>query len=178
MNKLDKEIKKYVNNYVKQAKKDYWSIISKINNEMYYEAIQMFNSYIDYFYSYETTSYIRHGQSNPGTRNGLNLYRSFTIKKKNKGKTFSLYIKYSGEDMNRYDEREYEYDKNPDNVLDYIFNGIRFPYYNLMEWNYSYHSRYFSSSGTFQQAIDKFDKDFYSIANQKFVKEWHKLGWI
>ena len=120
---------------------------------------------------FETHSYIRHGQSRTGTRNGINLYRGLTVKTANNGKNPRLYIEYSGKDM-----EDYQYD-DADSALEYIINGVRFPYWNRLEWKYNYKSKDFSCFGTLQDAINQFDQDFVNIAEKKFYKLWHKLSW-
>jgi len=123
------------------------------------------------FYSYETTAYIRHGQSRSGTGNGENLYRGQQIRKYGSPTNPKLSINFSGVDM----QDGYEY-HSPGQVLESVMSGIRFPF-REMTWSGSYDGKYFSYSGEPKRAFDLFEHNFYIIAKDIFMGKWREFGW-
>lgn len=174
-NNLDSTLNKYVEEiskfYTNKAMKDF-SVAAKVTiEELYKEAWKMYDSFIDQFYSYQTTSYVRHGSTSPGS-GGINLYRGSEISMQ-AGKNPSLTIEFSGSAM----DGGYKFDSS-DQVLNYVMFGIRFPYFNqTMSWSGQYNGKYFSFSGTPTQAFNAFGTDFYNIAQPIFFREWKKMGW-
>lgn len=150
-------------------------------NELYKEAWKMYDSFIDQYYSYKTQSYIRHGETRPGTCRGINLYRGQQFKIKNKVQSKSIPIKIdkanftleatlntpalitniSGEEMDGY-----RYNTT-DEVLDMVIDGIRgVPQKGWwIPWTGSYNGKYFSvSNATMAKAFEMFDDYFDDMA--------------
>ena len=168
------QLSKIAKEYKKRARKkldsDYRKVINYTNTELYKEVTQMFDTFIDQFYSYPTKQYVRHGQTRAGTRNGLNLYRGQQISKKD-GINPLLIIDFSGEDMQG---ENYTWDAGaPGHVLDLVMHGIRFPIGNGMSWHGMYEGKYFSYYGTTAQAFQEFGRDFKRISSKLFYDEWY-----
>ena len=141
--------------------------------ELYREAGRIYDSFIDYFYSdYETTSYIRHDTSVPGTRNGLNLYRGQDIRLDRSSDYYQLILNFTGKDM----KGGYEY-HTASQVLDYVMQGYRFyksdgnPL-NLV-WRHSYHSSFIKvDDSTIDEAFDVFIDNWDDNYNRLFKQKW------
>jgi len=173
MNKLGKLLKDYVDNQLKDAKKDYNKVINELNNELYKEMIDMYDTFIDQFYSYKTTSYIRHGQTKPGTQTGVSLYRAQNISIGGNYYNPKLIVDFRPSDMNV----SYEWDEAPD-VFNYVMYGIRFPYFNnSSNWIGKYEGKYFSFKGTPMHAFQLFNDTFDEIAEKGFREKWAKTKW-
>lgn len=178
-NKMQILIDKYVNETLQKANGEIISILNEVNNELYDESVKMFDSLIDQFYMYKTTSYIRHGQSRPGTQMGENLYRANNIKK-TYGLNPSLTIKLDGNDM--YGGYKF-HDANA--VFDWVSSGVRFPFYsnnsnisNGYSANHlSYNGKYFSYKGSINSIFKYFDEDFDNISFYLFYRKWKKSIW-
>ena len=140
-------------------------------DEMYDEAVKMYNTFIDQFYAYETTVYIRHGQVRPGTGVGENLYRGQRIRKSGGGFNPKLTIEFSGMNM----QGGYSHNTASE-VLESVMSGIRFPI-REMTWSGEYRGKYFSYSGEPQRAFDIFERNFDSIAEIIFMDKWREFGW-
>lgn len=160
-------IKDFTDNAISQ-----WSkAINYTYKELYDESKKMYDSYIDQYYKYKTKSYIRHGESSPGTMRGINLYRGQQIKF-SPGLIPSLDIRFSGEDM-----EEYQYDF-PDEVLAMVMRGIRgVPSRGWWEtWTGSYTGKWFGFSGTMSNAFNTFDDRFEDMEEYIFFKKLHSIG--
>jgi len=168
-------LRRVANEYKRKMKKEIRKDIIRASvytrNEMYDEATRMYDTFIDQFYSYETTAYIRHGQSRSGTGNGENLYRGQQIRKYGSPTNPKLSINFSGVDM----QDGYEY-HSPGQVLESVMSGIRFPF-REMTWSGSYDGKYFSYSGEPKRAFDLFEHNFYIIAKDIFMGKWREFGW-
>lgn len=164
----------YTKENMKKAKKDFERIIWNINKELKSETSKMYDSLIDQFYSYHTTSYIRHGQTKPGTENGLSLYRANSITTGGSYKNPTLIIDINSRDMNV--DHQYDTDSK---VLDYVMYGIRFPYFSPMSWKEggSYKGKYFNYTGTPLHVFQNFDADFENIVEKIFYPQWKNSGW-
>lgn len=190
MGRVNNKINKFINNYaketIKKAEKDIDKIINEVNNELYDEVIKMYDSLIDQFYAYKTTSYIRHGETRPGTGMGINLYRANNISKTS-GKNPSLKVILSANDM----MGGYQHDTKGD-VLEYVLSGIRFPFdgkrmdengfrtpiENFGASNLKYRGKYFSYVGDINSIFKKFDNDFKNISSNIFYDKWRKTRWF
>lgn len=177
--------------------KDYRKAISRTTTVMTNELNDMYKTFIDQFYQYKTTSYIRHWEGYPGTGHGQNLYFGNDI-----SRTYSadpeIDINFSGAKMDG--GYPYSIDRNhPEVVLEKVMSGIRFPYkrkkltdiekinkknkarkYNSrysLNWKGQYKGKYFKYKGVMQDAFDQFEKEFDDIAETIFYEEWAKLGW-
>lgn len=190
MSRVSRKINKLINNYskqvIKQAGKDIDKIINEVNDELYDEVIRMYDSLIDQFYAYKTSSYIRHGETRPGTGMGMNLYRANNILKKN-GRNPMLIIQINANDM----ESGYQHNTKSE-VLDYVLSGIRFPFdgtridkdgqrspiADFGASNLKYRGKYFSYSGNINSIFKKFDNDFKNISSNIFYSKWRKTKWF
>ena len=181
---------KYIDNYVKKRmsgiKRDINKVINEVNDELYKEVTKMYDKLIDDFYLYKTTSYIRHGESRPGTQRGTTMYRGQDFKII-KGKEPKLRI-FFNPNILQSSERGYGgYTKkdgtkilpeDPSHVYDLVMYGIRFPMeHNFMTWTGEYKGKYFSYKGTPYQIMQMFDKDFKDIASNIFYQKWSKTDW-
>ena len=156
---------------VEKAYKDAVTAANIAIDETHNEAIKMYDSFIDQYYSYRTKSYVRHEQLRPGTGMGINLYRGNQIVKNN-GDDPYLDIEFDASDMAGYPRIGANF------VLEAVMTGYRgLPYGNWTEWSGEYKGKYFSHSGTPQEAFDEFELQFDNIASGIFTKEIRKLGW-
>lgn len=158
---LNKMMKEYVSEAMKEVEKDISAAIRYANNELFEEADKMYKSFIKQFYNYKTTSYIRHWEGVPGTKEGQNLYLGEYIKKHN-GWHPTLNIRFP-EDIGYSNNMNggYQHDT-PDDVLTYVAHGYRFPY--QFKWRGTYLGKYFEYSGTMKDAFDEFDNRFDDLA--------------
>lgn len=168
-------INNFADNEVKRImKKDWYIAVNKTNHELEKETKKMYDSLIDDFYKYKTKSYIRHGESIPGTQVGTSLYRGNNIHA-TYGKMPKLYV-YFDKDILESGEHEYQYDT-PDKVFDYVMFGIRFPYYNTMVWSTEYKGKYFSYKGTPSTIFNQFYDDWANNSEKVFNIFWKQLGY-
>lgn len=170
-NDLQKQKEGIVNDYIKTAKSDFWKVIQDVNKELYQEARSMYYSFIDQFYKYKTTSYIRHSQPRPGTQKGVNLYFGTQIKMIH-GKRPKLVVAFDASDM----DGGYQYD-DKETVLDLVMGGIRFTGEQTMYWRGSYSGKYFGYVGTPEGAFNLFNDTFDSVAASVFYPLWAKFGY-
>lgn len=83
------------------------------------------------FYEYETTSYIRYGQTTPGTKTGVNLYKGIDYADY-ENESFSKGVSFSDKDTITVgitvssDNMIDHYKDTVDKVLNLIMNGVRF----------------------------------------------------
>lgn len=173
---------KYIDDYVKKRmsgiKRDINKVINEVNDELYKEVTKMYDKLIDDFYSYTTTSYIRHGETRPGTQQGITLYRGqdFGIVR---GKNPRLRI-FFDPNILKASERGYgtkNYPETPEHVFDLVMYGIRFPVGHDghgMSWTGEYNGKYFSYKGTPYEIMKSFDKDFKNISKELFYQKWSK----
>ena len=161
--------KRFTENAISQ-----WSkAINYTYRELYKEAVSMYDSFIDQYYKYKTKSYVRHGESYPGTMRGINLYRGQQIKFY-PGLTPTLEINFSGDDMESY---RYQHNS-PDEVLNMVMSGVRgVPGKGWSEtWHGSYTGRWFSFSGTMMNAFNIFDDKFEDMEEYIFFKKLNSIG--
>ena len=172
--------KAIIDYYVEKAKNDTSEILHYVLDEIKNDLDNMYNSFIEDFYSYPTDMYIRHGEVDAGTGVGHNLYNGNRIRKRNKFIP-SLTIDFSSENMQggyKFDSASY--------VLDQVMNGIRFPATKKQKgkWKFSHwESRYYSPvakmtfMGTMQSAFETYDAMLGDIVESMFFPLWHKKGW-
>lgn len=150
------EASKLITQEMNYAKK--W-IADRTAMKMRNKLIDVYDAIIDDFYSYETTSYLRHdvdrGEQHRGV--GVNLYRAI---QQSKNKTPKLmphpHTIDGGISLNASDMADYNYEYNTkEEVLDYILDGIRFPSIektggnkSLLEFEVYYDDGECSASGT------------------------------
>lgn len=182
-------VNNFVNSQMDRADEDIRKSISHTNKELVNELKKMYRSFMEQFYSYKTTSYIRHGTSRPGTKNGYALKRAANIYAMG-GRMPRLVIEISGDRIGE----TYEYD-DADSVLDFVMNGIRFtgagivtgkyhphrkgePWEWTMTWEPPYYEgKYFQYHSTVQEAFDAFDNDFEDIAMNMVRDKMRDYGW-
>ena len=166
-NNINKALNKYVDKKVKEVKKEFKKTVKSVNKELVNEASRMYDAFIDQYYLYKTKSYIRHGETRPGTGVGINLYRANDIRVIN-GKSFIL-------DINSRDMEYKNYKKDtPNFVLDNVLEGYRgVPGYWLQEWVGTYKGKYFSYTGTINKAFKYFNE---YVVPEVIIQEWHKRG--
>ena len=104
--------KKYLDDYVDTRtaylKQDINKVVNEVNEILLREVTKMYDKLIDDFYLYKTTSYIRHGESSPGTQRGITMYRGQDFKIV-KGKNPKLQIFFDPNILTD-DERQYQHD--------------------------------------------------------------------
>lgn len=167
------ELRDVINSFLEKERNRLRTVAIKAANTaidaFYEESWKMFDSFIDQYYSYSTLSYIRHGESKPGTKRGINLYRANQIRKKN-GDNPTINIQIDASDM----EDGYQYDS-PTFVLENVMHGYRgVPGKWLREWTGNYVGKYFSYSGTPANAFRIFESHFDEIAGNIYDEEFNK----
>lgn len=170
--------KKVLDNYTKQKIEKLDKVlnvaVSRLNNEMCNEATKMYDSFIESFYDYKTTSYIRHWEGRPGTRHGESLLMGKNFVADNKhGHNQTLTIDFNSNEMESYGVKYQHHSASE--VLDLVLGGIRFQLdggSQQMEWAATYNGDYFSHSGNVYTAFSYFEKHFNSIALDVFYSFW------
>lgn len=176
--------------------KDVDKAIRYVNNEMYDEAVKMYDTFIDQFYSYKTTSYVRHWEGVPGTCEGQNLYFGKDIRKYTKHPKLVInlpndagYVSNGGGQEKEPMTDDYRYNTARE-VLEYVFEGVRFPdtfeykiwkdrgENSLMTWEGRFKGNYFYYNGTMENAFNKFNGDFDKIAMRAVRKYLKSLGYF
>lgn len=195
MDKLEKAIKDLVKEEMKEIRRQGIKIINGITKDLYKEAYQMYDSFIDQFYTYETHSYWRHG-AGIGTRTGVTLYRAsnFRYHQNKKGlDSFEFNIEDPSDDYpgsstapGGKNKGTYKYRIPTDEIYDYIINGKRF----YLEWDRvdgsgksviedlwsgHYDGKYFKTNGntTILQAFNDFDDRYDDIAADLLKERFH-----
>lgn len=169
---------KMFNNYKRQKFDKLNSVlngaITRLNNDMSTEANNMYDSMINDFYSFETTSYIRHWEYVAGTRHGESLKMAKYINANNNhGKNQTLTIDFSADKMISAGVKYQHH--NPSEVVDFVLSGIRFQLEDggrRIEWATTYHGKYFSHSGNIYSAFEYFGRNFNSISSEVFYSFW------
>ena len=165
---INKVFNKYIDEKIKEVKKEFKKTVISVNKDLAKEASRMYDSFIDQYYSYKTVSYIRHGESRPGTQRGINLYRANDILKTVTRDAFVIDINANDMEDKRYQKDSKEF------VLDNILYGYRgVPNYWLKEWIGTYEGKYFSYTGTPIKAF-KYFNDY--VVPEVIMQEWHKRG--
>ena len=169
-NLLDKEIEKFKKeikaNLMESGRKAWNDAVRYTYKVLEKEAQNMYDTFIEQYYYYETTSYYRHN-AGVGTGWGDNLYygrigkgaSGINMVKTGSVKDFdiyTLYTNFSGEHM-----EGYRYNT-PDEVLEQVIGGIRgVPQKGWsVPWTGSYSCKYFKYKGKMREAFDNFDSDF------------------
>ena len=178
---IEDKAKPLIAKAMKIAMRDFYKCARKTNNILYKDITEMYDTLITQFYKYHTTSYIRHWEGVPGTEQGQNLYFGKKFAKDNDNRISPrLIVDFSGEGM----DGGYEYDT-PDQVLECVMHGIRFPFgvpvangkqYGALMVDPSemhYKGQAFSfSNGTINDAFDKFDREFPDLSANVFYGMW------
>lgn len=172
---LERKTESFLQRFEKESKEIWEKSINNTFEELYIESYKMYDALIDQFYTYKTKSYVRHGETKPGTQMGSNLYRGQQIKLIH-GFVPQLTIDFSGEEMERYRHNS------ADEVLDMVMHGIRgVPSKGWWTtWKGSYDGKYFSVGGVdvataFSLFRDNFGYLSRYIFNEK-VNEEKKSG--
>lgn len=165
----------------KKIRSDFIKVANEVNNEMFTEVQIMFDSFIRQFYSsYLTEIYVRHGQVYPGTGTGENLYNGKQFRRTG-GYNPTLTIDFNGSKMSG----DYPAGGSPDQVLESVMNGIRFPFdrphgvAGAMTWVGDYSSTLTGRTyhGTMLEAFNDFVNNFDDIVEPIFYQKWAALGW-
>ena len=168
----------YLKQLLKRAEKDFLKCSRRINNEIHDEVKKMYKTFIEQFYDYKTTSYIRHFEGKPGTQHGENLLYPWEGIRKNNHSSSSpkLIIEFWANEMSN--EPKYKFDT-PEHVLDSVLHGIRFAYATgesgpmWVDTTFKYTGKYFSyTCNTIQEAFDRFGKDWDNISHNAFYSIW------
>ena len=151
---------------LKQLKADITDAVKKADlltlKELKKEASKMYNKLIEEYYTYKTESYIRHGQSEPGTGTGENLYRANNIHIQ--GRTLIL-------DTN-YKLMESGYDRHGrDTVLEMVKSGQRFAgrRHDPVLWRGNFIGDYITLDNTYiNEAFEEFEDRFEEMYDKIF----------
>ena len=171
-NELTEAQQEIVDYYMNKFEKDFKIVANEVNDLYFKQANKMYDTFIKQYYTYQTSSYIRHWEGAPGTCNGTNLYY---------GKDFKIHRgKFPWFELNINSNRmanDYQHDS-ADQVLQNVMNGIRgVPPYWFQPWRGTYTSRYFYYQGeparAFRTFIDNYEEMMYPV----FMRRWRKLGW-
>jgi len=176
---LVEKSKPYVKQIVNRAMNDFMACARETNNAIYDEVVDMYNTFIEEFYSYRTTSYIRFLEGKPGTGEGSNLLDGKKFKKNNRAShSPKLIIEFSGEGIVDYNRHRWD---TPDQILDCVMHGIRFPYATgasgpmMVETPFVYNGKYWHYNfDTIQEAFDNFGRQWDSISQDAFYSRWDK----
>lgn len=184
-NKISDLIDEVVNIRMESIKQDLDESIRYTNTKMKKEAVNMYKSFIDEFYEYETSSYIRHGELRPGSREGNNLYNSMDIRSNSRNNKLSIYLPFDLGYENHM-EGGYRIDQDPSMVAFLVTEGIRFPYRNSKNNNFNpywqirkgYRGNYFKfNNGTIREAFDLFNNEFDYIAEKIIYEQMKRKGY-
>ena len=185
---IEKKANELAEKLLDEAKMEINDIVSKSAKkttiDLYEEAVNMYDSLIEQYYRYKTTSYYRHN-AGVGTCWGDNLYygKNFYIDAEE-----NLNIEFSGEKMERYiskykikkGDTSNSLDKKErvsrDTVLSIVRGGFRgVPGKWIIPWSGSYDGEYFQISDTnIDKAFGLFEKnydDLYGFAMRSNVKQ-------
>lgn len=176
-------IEDVIDGYMKQYDKDFNSAAREVNKEMYKEAVRMYKSYIKDFYSYKTELYVRYGTDKPGTGKGKRLYEGMDITtrymRSDSKHAPTLTIRFPG-DLGYVHSMDDSYKNDlAENVLDYVLDGIRYPWYRPMSWKPKpFKGRYFYYEGTMRGAFNSFNRNFNKIAEPLVRSGLSRRGWL
>ena len=174
-------IEKYKKKKKEELLRDFVKVANLTNNEMYDEMNYMYDSFIRQFYAgYLTEVYIRHGEGDPGTGTGVNLYKGKNQIKRRGGASPSLIIEFTGEDMENYHR------DSADTVLAQVMMGIRFPFSrngglsNPMTWHGVYRSSLLNKTydTTMENAFNDIINNFDDTVAPVFWGHWIDSGWF
>ena len=184
-NQIDVVARRHVKSLSYIIDRDVEKVIRSVNNDMYSEAMNMYDTFIKQFYSYRTTSYVRHWEGVPGTGEGQNLYFGKDIRKYTRKPKLIINLPgdagYESNGGGQAEPMADDYRFNTaEEVLGYVYEGIRFPEKfgrGKMEWSGSYKGHLFSYSGTMRQAFNNFNMNFDKIALRASRKYLKALGY-
>ena len=173
--------KAVIKNMLGKAQKDFHSCANRANNIIHKEVTDMYDTLIEQFYLYKTTSYIRNWEFVPGTMEGQALKFGKKFWKDNDNRISPrLYIEFSGAEMDRQGAK-HQHNTN-DQVLNMVLDGARFKLqlgdslHNVMTYDTSqmhYEGKYFRfSNGTIREAFDKFDREWEDTSRDVFYSMW------
>ena len=165
MNKIEKVWGEVVKDVSKAADKAHISTLMELKKE----ASNMYNKLIRDYYEYETQCYIRHGQSEPGTGTGENLYRANNIRVQG-GK---LYIETD------YKKMETGYRRHGRNtVLEMVKSGQRYAgrRHDPVPWFGDFLGNYITLSHTYiNEAFEDFENNLDDMYNRIFLDKMTSL---
>lgn len=172
---LEDKIKPILKQVLKKANNDFMACARRTNKIILNDITKMYKVFIEQFYYYQTTSYVRHFEGKPGTRRGENLLYGQNFRIDNRAShSPKLYVEFSGDEM----VGGYEHDS-PDQVLDCVLAGIRFPYATgesgpmIENTTFEYYSKYFQYKGeTIRDAFDEFERRWDKTSSDAFYSMW------
>ena len=158
-----------VNKYLDEAYDDIYAVANEVNDLYFKQANKMYDTLIKQYYLYETTSYVRHWEIRPGTKNGSNLYygKRFKI---HRGKDPYFELNIDASQMAGGYQRD-----SASQVLENVMNGIRgVPPYWFIPWHGKYSSRYFYYEGDPAHAFETFLSNLSDMATPVFLRRWRE----
>ena len=173
---LEEKTKPLLKQILKRAESDFMKCARRINTDICKDVKKMYETFIEQFYAYKTTSYIRHFEGRPGTGQGENLkYPEEGIRVDNRAShSPKLYIEFWSDEMSNTPPYQHH---TPEGVLFCVMHGIRFAtqrgYVMTADTNFNYDGKYFSYSGeTMQRAFDIFGENWDDISSNAFYSIW------
>ena len=163
-------VERKITEYLNQAEKDLYTVANQVNDLYFKQVNKMFDTFIQQYYSYITTSYVRHWEQRPGTGKGSNLYyaKDFKI---HRGKDPYFEININTARM----ADDYQHNSAAQ-VVQNVMNGIRgVPPYWFVPWQGTYNSRYFYYQGEPAKAFDEFMYRLPEMATPVFLRRWRKI---
>ena len=164
--KMQEDLEDRLQLFEKESNTIWMKSINSTFEELYKEAVNMYDTLIEEYYKYKTTSYYRH-HVGIGTGTGENLYfgKQFTL---TSGLIPELSMDFSGKDMDKY-----QYNST-DEVLDMVMHGIRgVPSKGWWTtWKGSYNGKYFSVGGVdIATAFNAFYQNFDYLSRYIFKEK-------
>lgn len=162
-----------LDSYMEKFENDFIEVANEVNELYFNQANKMFDSFIAQYYSYITSSYVRHWEGKPGTGKGTNLYYAKNFKiHRGKDPYFELYI-----EANSRMADDYQHDS-ADQVIQNVMDGIRgVPPYWVRSWSGTYSSRWFQFEGTptdaFRTFLDNYEDMMYPVFMRRWKKKWN-----
>ena len=165
---MDSSLKKGIEKIVNRFSKDVFDIIKRYNEKLYMEATNMYDAFLDQYYSqYSPLYYVRHMDRQNDWSMGLYFGQNIT-------KTdYSLTIEFLGTDM----PQDYQHDSAYD-VLQNVMSGFRgIPKYWLKTWSGEYNGSIFSYVGTMRDAFQLYEDNLLHLMRTELEKELKRRGW-
>ena len=169
---IDSVVEEYIQELKQKAESDFLKVANEVNELYFKQANRMFDSFIEQYYNYRTSSYVRHWEIRPGTGHGSNLFYAKDFKiHRGKNPYFELNI-----DTNLMAD-DYQHDSAAQ-VIQNVMNGIRgVPPYWIMPWSGTYSSRWFYYQGEPAKAFAEFINRYPEMMRPVFLRKWKNLGW-
>lgn len=167
---LKKNLEEIANDYLEEVKNDLIEAANETNDLYFKQVNRMYDAFVEQYYKYKTSSYIRHWEGRPGTRKGSNLFygKNFKI---HRGKDPYFEINIDAHRM----ANDYQHDS-ATQVLENVMHGIRgVPPYWVESWSGSYKSRYLDYEGEPAEAFEEFLNSYEKKAEPVFLRRYRKI---